>query len=213
MSARIAARKLARFTVPLLIIGLAVVVLFPARGSGAVPAAPALSPDLDSVRAALSKYKDPVQAVHDGFLSTLACIDFPSGATEGSMKFAPGAMGVHFLNMGNVGPTLDPMKPQVLMYEPTKDGKLVLVAAEWFMPAQLVTGDTPPSILGQQLQGPMDGHAPIMPPELRHYDLHVWLWKNNPAGMFSPTNPDVKCGSYAYSFQEGGPHAGNEHKH
>ena len=39
-------------------------------------------------------------------------------------------------NMGNVGPKLDPAKPQVLIYEPTGD-TLRLVAAEWFMPADL----------------------------------------------------------------------------
>ena len=100
-------------------------------------------------------------------------------------------MGVHFLNMSTVGPTLDPAKPQVLIYEPKGD-KLVLVAAEWFMPMQ-VAGSTHPAIFGQQLNGPMEGHPPIMPPELHHYDLHVWLWTENPAGVFSPTNPAVKC--------------------
>ena len=84
-------------------------------------------------------------------------------------------MGVHFLNMSTVGPTLDPTKPQVLIYEPQGD-KLVLVAAEWFMPVQ-VAGSTHPAIFGQQLNGPMEGHPPIMPPELHHYDLHVWLWR------------------------------------
>ncbi|HMU60469.1 MAG TPA: hypothetical protein PKA66_01695 [Gemmatimonadales bacterium] len=213
MSARLTTPKVARFMAPLLMIGFMVLALAPARGSSAVPTEPALSPDLDSVRAALDKYKDPVQAVHDGFLSTLACMDFPKGAAEGTMQYAPGAMGIHFLNMGNVGPTLDPMKPQVLMYEPGKDGKLVLIAAEWFMPVQLVTGDTPPSIFGHQLQGPMEGHPPIMPASLHHYDLHVWLWKNNPAGTFSPTNPDVKCGNYAYSFAEDATKMVHDHTH
>jgi hypothetical protein len=39
----------------------------------------------------------------------------------------------------------------------------------------------------------MDGHEPIMPAALKHYDLHVWLWKNNPKGMFTSTNAAVKC--------------------
>ena len=39
---------------------------------------------------------------------------------------------------------------------------------------------TPPTILGHQLMGPMEGHVPMMPAELHHWDLHVWLWKNNP---------------------------------
>jgi hypothetical protein len=41
-----------------------------------------------------------------------------------------------------------------------------------------------------------------MPTALEHYDLHVWLWKKNPAGLFSPTNPDIKCPSGKYSFSE-----------
>jgi hypothetical protein len=26
-----------------------------------------------------------------------------------------------------------------------------------------------------------------------HYDLHVWLWQDNPAGMFALFNPTVTC--------------------
>jgi hypothetical protein len=26
-----------------------------------------------------------------------------------------------------------------------------------------------------------------------HYELHFWLYKKNPSGMFSPFNPDVSC--------------------
>ena len=73
-------------------------------------------------------------------------------------------MGVHFLNTANIGPQLDPAKPQVLIYEPV-GGKLKLVAAEWFMPVA-VAGGKAPSIFGQTLDGPMDGHEPIMPAEL-----------------------------------------------
>jgi hypothetical protein len=44
-----------------------------------------------------------------------------------------------------------------------------------------------------------------MPAGLSHYDLHVWLFKPNPHGLFSPTNPDVKCGGYAYTVAEEAP--------
>ena len=126
------------------------------------------------------------------------------------MRYAPGAMGVHFINMGNVGPTLDPAKPQVLIYEPVGD-KLKLVAAEWFMPTQ-VAGGKAPSIFGKELQGPMEGHKPVMPAEVHHYDLHVWLWKTNPAGVYSSTNPAVKCPKAAYSFAEDAPKMVHPHK-
>jgi hypothetical protein len=39
-----------------------------------------------------------------------------------------------------------------------------------------------------------------MPPGMHHWDLHVWLWKHNPSGMFSPTNPDLKCPKTGYSY-------------
>jgi hypothetical protein len=26
-----------------------------------------------------------------------------------------------------------------------------------------------------------------------HYDLHVWLWHENPSGMFERVNPDLSC--------------------
>jgi hypothetical protein len=53
----------------------------------------------------------------------------------------------------------------------------------------------------------MEGHMPVMPADLHHWDLHVWLWKNNPNGMFSPTNSAVKCPTtgYAYTFADAPP--------
>jgi hypothetical protein len=170
----------------------------------------ALSPELQSVRNLLDKYADPIVAVHDGFYSSVGCISYPNGGGEGAMRYPVGAMGVHFINMGNVGPTLDPAKPQVLIYEPVGD-KLRLVAAEWFMPADLAGGKAP-TIFGQELGGPMEGHKPIMPDGLHHYDLHVWLWKTNPEGVFTPTNPAVKCPTTGYSFAEAAPKMAHPHK-
>ena len=161
------------------------------------------SADLASAKAALSKYSDPIAAVRDGYFSTVACIDFPKGATDGPVVYPPGAMGVHFLNTANIGPKLDPTKPQVLIYEQVGN-KLKLTAAEWFMPVE-VAGGVAPTIFGQTLMGPMNGHEPIMPASLKHYDLHVWFWKNNPKGMFTSTNAAVKCapgGTYTVAVGE-----------
>jgi hypothetical protein len=178
---------------------------FPAAAQTRAPAGSraGLPPDLEQARAALDKYGDPVLAVHDGYFSTLGCVEYPVGGGEGTMQYAPGGMGVHFLNLQLVGPTLDPAKPQILIYEPDGD-KLRLVAAEWFVPVE-AAGQARPAIFGKQLEGPMEGHQPLMPTGLHHYDLHVWLWKDNPAGIFSPTNPAVKCPKQGYSFAERAP--------
>lgn len=158
-----------------------------AQGSGW--SRPDLPPELERVRAALEKYQDPVVAVHDDYFSPLGCIEYPSGL-----------MGVHFLNPRLIGPVPDPMQPQILLYEPVGD-KLRLVGAEWFIP--LATGvKERPSLFGQPLDGPMEGHEPLQPAGLHHYDLHVWLFMPNPAGLFSPANPVARCPQTGYTFKE-----------
>lgn len=163
----------------------------------------ALSPEFLAVKTALEKYQDPIVAVRDGYFSTVACLSFPDGS-----------MGVHFLNLNNVGPVPDPAKPPVLLYEPVGN-TLKLTGAEWFVP--LATGvKERPVLLGQPLDGPMDGHEPIMPAELKHYDLHVWLFKDNPDGVFSPANPAVKCPGnqpYSLSFKETARQHADAHNH
>jgi hypothetical protein len=182
-----------------------------AQTRGSHPTLASLTPELEQARAALDKYRDPVVAVHDGYFSTLGCVEYPEGGREGTMQYAPGGMGVHFLNLQLIAPTLDPAKPQVLIYEPDGD-KLRLVAAEWFLPVQ-ATPQGPPAIFGKKLEGPMEGHHPLMPAGLHHYDLHVWLWKENPAGIFSATNPAVKCPKQGYSFAERAPKIVEHQKH
>ncbi len=160
---------------------------------------------LAQAKTALAKYQDPMEAVRNGYFSTVSCMEFPTGLNEhehgehGGMSYKPGGMGVHFLNTALIGPTLDPTKPQVLIYEPVADNKLQLVAAEWFSPVMPGVKEAP-KVFGRALEGPMEGHPPIMSPGFHHWDLHVWLWKNNPSGMFSPTNPDLKCPKTGYSY-------------
>lgn len=150
---------------------------------------PLLPPALEAARDQLAKYRDPVVAVRDGYFSTLGCVHYESGA-----------MGVHFLNPALISPELDPAKPQILVYEPVGD-RLELVAAEWFVP--LATGvKRRPTLFGRDFDGPMAGHEPLMPDGLHHYDLHVWLFKENPKGVFATTNPDVSCEGYGYAFLE-----------
>lgn len=175
----------------------------PLAAQANMAAATAMPAEMERVRAALDRYKNPINAVHDGYFSTLACMAFPSGGMAGETMFPAGAMGVHFLNLGLVGQPLDTLRPQVLIYEPVRDS-LRLVAAEWFVP--VAASAERPSLFGHPFDGPMDGHAPIMPPELRHWDLHVWLWKDNPAGLFTPTNPQLRCPNKPYTSNEAGEH-------
>jgi hypothetical protein len=167
-------------------------------GIGPATAGEASKAEVDAMRKALAKYEDPYVAVRDLYLSTVGCVHYDGTKIEGHMDYPKGAMGVHFVNLTIQGPP-DPMKPNVLIYEPVGT-KLKLVAAEWLVP--LAVAKERPVLLGQPFQGPMEGHEPLIPQGFHHYDLHAWLFKDNPLGMFSPTNPDVSCKDAQFSLME-----------
>lgn len=101
-----------------------------------------------------------------------------------------GAMGYHWFNHDGIhDTTLDPRRPEGLVYAPARNGKLRLAAVEWIVPRELweAEGNTePPELLGQQLH--------VLNPALGWYILHAWVWLPNPSGMFSDWNPRVDCG-------------------
>ena len=153
---------------------------------------------IEALRQGLAKYEDPYVAVRDLYLSTVGCVHYDGSTMEGHLNYPKGAMGVHFVNLTVQGPP-DPMKPNVLVYEPQADGKLKLVAAEWLVPLAAVKER--PSLFGQPFQGPMEGHEPLIPKGFTHYDLHAWLIEN-PEGTFSPTNPNVSCDHSDFTLLE-----------
>jgi hypothetical protein len=100
-----------------------------------------------------------------------------------------GAMGYHYFHPALMADlTVDPLKPEALVYAPTRDGGLKLVAVEWIArgPNTNPPGvSQPPSVLGMQMH--------ILVPAVGFYLTHAWLWRHNPAGMFADWNPKVSC--------------------
>lgn len=94
-------------------------------------------------------------------------------------------MGIHYVNVDllNDG-IIDIARPEAVMYEPTANGKLALVAVEY------ITFEGPASLEGQlfNFNGAPNryGLAPF-------YELHVWAWRKNPVGHFADNNPNVSC--------------------
>jgi hypothetical protein len=127
---------------------------------------------LAAARGATARYHDVEAAEDDEFVQFTPCV-------EDETK---GGMGYHWVNFGNVVPPhlLDVTSPQALVYEPMKNGRKRLVAIEYIVPYAL--SDTPPMLFGQHFQPAPPGWA-----------LHVWIWKNNPSGMFAGYNPNVSC--------------------
>lgn len=137
---------------------------------------------LAALRKSLAVYHDVSAAEADGFVPVSGC--------EASDE---GAMGVHYLHPDRAAQAPDATKPAILLYAPTGDGEMRLVGAEWFQAdadQDVHTDADRPTLFGQPFDGPMPGHNPMMPV---HYDLHVWLFDSNPAGVFAPWNPSVDC--------------------
>ncbi|MFF3452127.1 hypothetical protein ACFYXJ_33865 [Streptomyces sp. NPDC002667] len=147
------------------------------------PVDPKAMRDLVTAYVASLKYLDEKVALADGYVPH-QCSSDPAGH---------GSMGYHYFNESRYG-SLDPAKPSALLFEDGKDGKRKLAGVEWIVldsdQNMKTTKDRPSMFGGQKFDGPMPGHYPGMP---IHYDLHVWLWKQNPNGLFDRWNPRVKC--------------------
>ena len=103
------------------------------------------------------------------------------------------AMGIHWVNGGLLDGTVDVRKPEVLVYEPQRNGKLRLVALEYVVfEADWGTHGTRPApkLFGQEF---MYVAAPNRYDLPAFYALHAWVWKNNPDGVLEPMNPWVSC--------------------
>jgi hypothetical protein len=155
---------------------------------GKTPRAGHLPPDtreqLREVRRATWAFRDVDAAKAAGYAPAPDCVDDP--------KY--GGMGIHYANQKLIADgKLDITRPEILVYQPTADGGRRLGAVEYFQvdgDQDLATADDRPSLFGLPFDGPMLGHEPGMP---IHYDLHVWLYKHNPAGTFAMWNPRVSC--------------------
>lgn len=180
--------------------------------SGIILAGAAAAEDvsLDDLRAATEKYKDVNVALAEGFIPDPSghCI---SAEAEGLPK-EWGGMGIHYLrpDLLQMGPPeggrvngqsthTDWMQPAILLYEPQADGSLALVGIEnlVFQAAWKAAGnDGPPVINGRPWDAMADDPATAAEEAhgfMPHYDQHVWLFRENPAGALMPFNPEVSC--------------------
>lgn len=138
------------------------------------------------VRNSTYRFLDVRRAKSNGYAAFLGCT---SGHDHG-------AMGLHYANGVLVGDgTLDANRPEVLVYEPLRNGKLRLVAVEYLVIAEAwdAANSTPPVLEGQLFHYEGSPNRYGLP---AFYGLHVWAWKANPSGMFASWNPRVSCEAY-----------------
>lgn len=127
------------------------------------------------LRRVTDRYHNLNNAIADGFVLVHDCEVRPGEGTVGTVYAHPGRMGD-----GQIRPGL----PDALLYEPSSTGRPKLVGVELVMPYALWTQQAPPTFLGQTFW-PED--------EFGIFGLHVWVWRNNPDGLFAPGNANVSC--------------------
>jgi hypothetical protein len=144
--------------------------------------------DLSTARAATAGYHNNDAALAAGYgefkdAQGIACIEQPGA----------GGMGIHYVNGALVGDAaVKAATPEALVYEPTPNGRLRLVAAEYivFQDAWDATHSSPPSLFGQPFELIESPNRYGLPP---FYELHAWIWRPNPSGIFKDWNPSVSC--------------------
>jgi len=170
----------------------------------------ATEPTLEQVRVATERFRDVKVAQAEGYVRDP--MNICDTADMMGRPAALGAMGIHFFRpdlLGIKGPPnprvdgdgthTDFRKPAILIYEPQGDGSLKLVAVEnlVFQRSWHAAGNAkPPSFHGVEYDTMQDDpatkidEAHMFEP---HYDRHVWLYRDNPNGIFAPFNPKVSC--------------------
>ena len=68
--------------------------------------------------------------------------------------------------------------------------RLVSVEYVTFRDAWDATHASPPSLFGRTFKLIEPGNRYVLP---AFYELHAWLWRPNPSGIFSDWNPKVSC--------------------
>lgn len=126
--------------------------------------------EIQQARAASSKYQNINNAFADGYETTPVVV-MPN-------------MGYHFRKIANIDATFDIKKPEILVYNKDENGQFVLVAVEYAIPLNL-SATAPEGFTGSS--DVWDHNT-----DFGLWLLHAWVWKNNPDGVFNPTNSTVE---------------------
>jgi hypothetical protein len=142
-----------------------------------------LAKKLERLKFVTGAYHNEAVALATGFEAEPVCASSPQGG-----------MGFHYVNQSRMEDNaVHRDKPEMLLYGTRVGSERKLLGMEFWKVDEdqdLSTDGDRPTLFGRPFDGPMPGHFPGMP---IHYDLHVWLWRKNPDGLFAPFNPLVSC--------------------
>ena len=127
--------------------------------------------EVNQLTAAMTKYSDVNVATNEGFFDA-------SG-------FVPN-MGHHYVLPARMNGTFELEKPEIILYAPDANGNMEFVAVEYAVPIEDLDN---PGLPPEGFTGDLDEWE--ISTHLSQWQLHVWIIKENPNGIFAPTNPDI----------------------
>jgi hypothetical protein len=135
--------------------------------------------DLGTVLREVKRLTQPYQALDAakaaGYSAQLTpCMESPPA----------GGMGYHYGAPALIDGYVEPLKPEILMYEPQRSGEVLLVGVEYVVPYTAWSAEGPPSLAGVPFHR-NDAFG--------LWVLHAWIWKRNPSGLLADWNPLVTC--------------------
>ena len=131
--------------------------------------------EVNQLKQATVKYANISVATDEGFIDV-------SG-------FVPN-MGHHYLLPPRADATFELEKPEILLYAPDSSGSMEFVAVEYIVP---VADPDNPGSPPEGFTGEVDEWE--FNAERSQWQLHVWIVKENPDGLFAPFNPTVGTGN------------------
>lgn len=157
-------------------VALAVVLAGASHAALGIRAAEAQEADVERIRVATAPFKSLDSAVAAGYSRDGGrCLEHPPH----------GAMGYHHQNDALLDRHLQVERPEILVYQRLPDGAYRLNGVEYVVPFSVwPSTDEPPTVMGQRLKPA---------PSLGIWYRHVWVWLENPSGLFADWHPFVQC--------------------
>lgn len=164
---------------------------------------PRTQPDqsLQQLARELEPFKDVAYAESRGYRRASGCESHPTLGVMGHHYVNPRLLGLTAPVNGRVNGTgtyTGTNPPSILLYVPDGKGGLKLAGIEMlvFADAWHQKHKQPPKFHGREYDymaddpnTPGDEAHGFMP----HYDLHIWLFENNPSGLYAKWNPALSC--------------------
>ena len=145
-------------------------------GSAQVVRDPTFARDSARLRAATAAFRSLDAAVAAGY----------PGQSPGCMAHPTlGGMGYHHTNPKLLDDRIELERPEILVYGRAPNGEYVLNGVEYYVPYSAHPREKgAPTVMGQKLKAFDKG---------QFWYRHVWIWLENPVGLFEDWNPKVTC--------------------